>query len=177
MSDTAVLVIDMLNAYCHDDADPLATNVAEIISPLSALIGRARDHDGVDLIYVNDNYGDFTADTADIAQAALRGRHPELVKPIAPQKDSMVLTKARHSAFYASPLAYLLRRLQTKTLILTGQVTEQCILYTALDSYIRHFDVVVPSDAVAHIDAELGGAALKMMRSNMRADICTSAVS
>jgi nicotinamidase-related amidase len=68
-----------------------------------------------------------------------------------------------------------LRRLQTKTLILTGQVTEQCILYTALDSYIRHFDVVVPSDVVAHIDAELGGAALKMMRSNMRADICTSA--
>ena len=79
----------------------------------------------------------------------------------------MVLSKARHSAFYASPLAYLLRRLETKALILTGQVTEQCILYTALDGYIRHFDVVVPTDAVAHIDAELGEAALKMMCTNM----------
>jgi hypothetical protein len=37
VSDTAVLVADMLNAYGDDDADLLATNVAEIISPLSAL--------------------------------------------------------------------------------------------------------------------------------------------
>jgi hypothetical protein len=36
VSDTAVLVIDMFNAYSHDDDEPLATNVAKIISPLSA---------------------------------------------------------------------------------------------------------------------------------------------
>jgi hypothetical protein len=36
-------------------------------------------------------------------------------------------------------------------------VTEQRILYTALDTYVRHFTVVVvPPDAVAHIDADLG---------------------
>jgi hypothetical protein len=31
-----VLMIDMFNAYSHDDDEPLATNVAKIISPLSA---------------------------------------------------------------------------------------------------------------------------------------------
>ena len=77
----------------------------------------------------------------------------------------------RHSAFYATSLAYLLGRLETKRLILTGQVTEQCILYTALDAYVRHFSVVVPPDAVAHIDADLGDAALKMMQKNMHAEI------
>ena len=60
----------------------------------------------------------------------------------------------RHSAFYATSLNYLLGRLETKRLILTGQVTEQCILYTALDAYVRHFTVVVPPDVVAHIDAD-----------------------
>jgi nicotinamidase-related amidase len=54
-------------------------------------------------------------------------------------------------------------------------VTEQCILYSALDGYVRHFDVVVPPDAVAHIDPELGDAALKMMRRNMRAELRPSA--
>ena len=39
----------------------------------------------------------------------------------------------------------------------------------ALDGYVRHFNVVVPPDAVAHIDPELGDAALKMMSRNMRA--------
>ena len=52
-----------------------------------------------------------------------------------------------------------------------GQVTEQCVLYSALDAYVRHFEVVVPRDAVAHIDEELADAALRMMESNMRAEI------
>jgi nicotinamidase-related amidase len=64
-------------------------------------------------------------------------------------------------------------------LILTGQVTEQCILYSALDAYVRHFEVVVPRDAVAHIHEDLAEAALRMMRSNMRAETpsCDEALS
>src|SRR5206468_2010236 len=62
MSDTAVLVIDMLNAYRHEDAEKLVPNVAEILDPMVSLISVARERDDVDLIYVNDNYGDFAAD-------------------------------------------------------------------------------------------------------------------
>ena len=80
-----------------------------------------------------------------------------------PTRAAQFLQKVRHSAFYATALAYLLRQLETERLILTGQVTEQCILYTALDAYVRHFPVIVPPDAVAHIDADLGEAALRMM--------------
>jgi nicotinamidase-related amidase len=91
----------------------------------------------VDLIYVNDNYGDFTAGSDDIVRSTLDGERPDLVKPIVPEKGCHFLTKARHSVFYATPLDYLLGRLDTKRLILTGQVTEQCILYSALDAYVR----------------------------------------
>ena len=171
MSDTAVLVIDMLNAYRHEDAELLAPNVADIIDPLVGLIAKARERDDVDLIYVNDNYGDFTADHDDIIRSALEGERPDLVKPIVPDDDCLFLQKVRHSAFYATSLDYLLRRLETKRLVLTGQVTEQCILYTALDAYVRHLPVAVPPDAVAHIHVELGDAAMKMMQKNMSAEI------
>jgi nicotinamidase-related amidase len=50
-------------------------------------------------------------------------------------------------------------------------VTEQCILYSALDAYVRHFQVVVPNDAVAAIHPGLHDAALEMMRVNMDADL------
>jgi nicotinamidase-related amidase len=50
-------------------------------------------------------------------------------------------------------------------------VTEQCILYSALDAYVRHFEATVPRDSVAHIDEELAAAALRMMEENMRAQI------
>jgi nicotinamidase-related amidase len=171
MSDVAVLVIDMLNTYDHEDADVLAGHVADIVDPLAGLISRARDRDDVDLVYVNDNYGDFTAEFDDLVEAALHGKRPELVSPIAPDENCQRLLKVRHSAFYSSSLDYLLNRLEAKQLILTGQVTEQCILYTALDAYVRHFDVVIPPDAVAHIDPELSDAALTMMNKNMHAEL------
>ena len=175
MSDTALVVVDMLNHYRHEDAELLAPNVAPIIDPLVWLIKSARDRDDIDLIYVNDNYGDFTAQFSDIVEAALAGEHPDLVRPIVPADDCLVLTKVRHSVFYATALDYLLGRLGTRRLILAGQVTEQCILYSALDAYVRHFDVVIPPDAVAHIDAGLGEAALQMMRRNMSAEIAPAA--
>jgi nicotinamidase-related amidase len=171
MSDTTVVVIDMFNAYGHEDAESLALSVAEIVDPVSSLVAVARERDDVDLVYINDNYGDFTADHDDIVRSALDGKRPDLVKPLVPQKGDLFLEKVRHSAFYATPLAYLLRRLESERLILTGQVTEQCILYTALDAYVRHFQMVVPPDGVAHIDEELGKAALRMMHQNMRAEI------
>jgi nicotinamidase-related amidase len=171
VSDTAVLVIDMLNSYQHEDAAKLASSVADIIEPMVGLISMTRERDDVDLIYVNDNYGDFTADNEDIVRSALEGERPDLVNPVVPDKGVLFVQKVRHSAFYSTALAYLLRQQETERLILTGQVTEQCILYTALDAYVRHFDVIVPPDGVAHIDADLGKAALRMMKENMRAEI------
>jgi nicotinamidase-related amidase len=178
MSGTAVVVVDMMNTYQHPDAEQLIPNVEKIMDPLADLVRRARDDDGVALVYVNDNYGDFTAQFSNTVDAALDGARPDLVKPIVPTETSgktARLTKVRHSAFYATALAYLLGRLETQRLILTGQVTEQCILYTALDAYVRHFPVVIPTDAVAHIDADLGAAALKMMKQNMGAELTTAA--
>lgn len=174
MSNTALLVVDMMNSYQHPDAEHLIPNVEKIIEPLAELVKRARDADDVDVVYVNDNHGDFTADFSDIVRSACHGERPDLVDPIVPTQHCRALTKVRHSAFYASPVAYLLRRLGTERLILAGQVTEQCILYTALDAYVRHFPVVVPTDAVAGIDAELGDAALTMMKRNMGAELTTA---
>src|SRR6478672_11467424 len=126
ISQVAVLVIDMLNPYRHEDADVLAPNVA----------------DNVDLIYVNDNYGDFTADFDDVVDAALHGERPDLVSPIAPGENCLRLLKVRHSAFSASSLDYLLGRLDAPRLILTGQVTEQSFC-TPRWMPLRHFSVVV----------------------------------
>ena len=108
----------------------------------------------------------------EIVEHGARGRAtPELVEPIAPGDDVDFVVKARHSIFYETPLEYLLRQGDIERLILVGQVTEQCILYSALDAYIRHFEVHVPPDAVAHIHADLAEAALKMMERNMDADL------
>jgi nicotinamidase-related amidase len=163
----------MLNSYQHEDAEKLIKSVEDIVEPIAGLVAVARKRDDVDLIYVNDNFGDFTASQDDLVRQALEGERRDLVEPIVPDDGVRFLQKVRHSAFYATSLAYLLTQLDTKRVILTGQVTEQCILYTALDAYVRHFQVVVPPAAVAHIEADLGKAALRMMEENMRAELAS----
>lgn len=171
MPRAALLVVDMLNPYDHDDADALADHVAATIEPLADLVGRAREDPGgaVDLVYVNDNHGDFAATREDLVTRALQGRRPELVEPLVPPPDVAFIQKVRHSVFYGTALDHLLRERELGTVILTGQVTEQCILYSALDAYVRRYEVRVVRDVVAHIDAELATAALERMTRNMRA--------
>lgn len=165
---TALLVIDMLNRYEHDDAGALAESVGESVPNIRRLLDTAREH-RTQVVYINDNHDEWTADRDELCEWALKGSRPELVEPIIPESDVPVLVKARHSAFYSTQLEYFLRSRDINRIVLTGQVTEQCILYTALDAYVRHFEVAVPSDAVAHIYSDLSDAALRMMERNMRA--------
>ena len=166
----AVIVTDMLNRYEHEDAELLLKSVREVVPRLRGLIAEARERDML-VVYVNDNHGDWTAGRGELAKAAMGGAAPALVEPLLPPPNLPFIVKARHSVFYGTQLEYMLRQHDITRLVLTGQVTEQCILYSALDAYVRHFEVVVPSDAVAHIHSDLADAALKMMRINMRAHI------
>jgi nicotinamidase-related amidase len=171
---TALIVVDMLNPYDHEDADRLVESVERIVEPVSKLVARAADED-VEVIYVNDNYGDWNSSQEELAQDALGGRRPDLVEPILPPDGAAFVVKARHTIFYMTPLEYLLSQKGIDHVVLAGQVTEQCILYSALDAYVRHLRVSVPPDAVAHIHEDLARAALTMMERNMRADLVPSA--
>jgi nicotinamidase-related amidase len=172
---TALVVVDMLNTYEHADAEQLTRSVREALPNIASLIERAKEHD-LDVVYVNDNYGAWNIGPRDLVERALASPHRELVEPIVPDDPTAFVLKARHSIFYQTPLEYLLRQtLGVARLVLVGQVTEQCILYSALDAYIRHFEVVVPPDAVAAIHPELHDAALEMMRINMDADLTAGA--
>jgi nicotinamidase-related amidase len=170
---SALVVIDMLTAYDFPDADELAENARDVVPVIADLIARAQDED-VPIIYVNDNYGDWNSSAEELLQAGLDGEHPELVEPLRPPDDAMFVIKARHTIFYGTPLEHLLKSHDIDRLVLTGQVTEQCVLYSALDAYVRDLAVAVPTDAVAHIHPDLADAALKMMERNMGADVAPS---
>ncbi|MDN3296846.1 isochorismatase family cysteine hydrolase [Streptomyces ficellus] len=165
---SALIVIDMINTYEHEDAELLIPSVRRALPVLVELLARARERD-VPVIYVNDNFGQWRSHHGEILDTALAGPHAELVEPVRPDGSSLFVVKARHSIFFETPLAYLLGQLGVGHVVLCGQVTEQCVLYSALDAHIRHIEVTVPTDAVAHIHESLADAALEMMRRNMGA--------
>jgi nicotinamidase-related amidase len=168
---TALLVIDMLNPYDHEDADKLAESVRDVLPRIVELRERADSDDDVVTIYVNDNHDRWNYDRKALVEGALDGEHPDLIEPIVPSGDEPFLAKGRHSVFYQTSLAHLLQVEDVKDVVLTGQVTEQCILYSALDGYLRGYEIHVPKNAVAHIYPELAEPALQMMERNMHASL------
>jgi nicotinamidase-related amidase len=175
LPENALIVIDMLNTYDHEDGEPLAECVREKLPQIVDLRDLALEREDVKLVYVNDNYDAWEAGGEALIERALDGKHPELVEPIAPEGDRPFLPKGRHSIFYETAVAHLLRVEDVKRVVLVGQVTEQCIFYSALDAYLRGYEVVLPPDAVAHIDEQLAKAALEMAERNLHAKLVPAA--
>ena len=171
MGRTALIVVDMLNPYEHEDADKLIASVEGTLPQIVALRDRA-DEAEIPVIYVNDNHDDWESDRKQLVDAAMDGARPDLVEPILPREQDLFIAKTRHSIFYSTPVEYILGREGIDHLVLAGQVTEQCILYSAEDAHLLHLDKTVPSDAVAHIFEDLAAASLKMMERNMHAEVC-----
>ncbi len=65
---TALIVVDMLNTYEHEDAEPLVESVRGMVDDLRDLIAEARERD-VLVAYVNDNHGDWGAGANKLADA------------------------------------------------------------------------------------------------------------
>ena len=174
---TALVITDMLNPYDHEDAELLVESVKEKLPCVVRLLSEARaaPDDDVMVIYANDNQDFWEAGRQELIERALEGEHPELVEPIAPRDPVPFVAKGRHSVFYQTAFDHLLRSYDVERVVFVGQVTEQCILYSALDAYMRGYEIVVPTDAVAHIHEDLARGALAMMERNMHAELVKAA--
>ncbi|MGE4425262.1 MAG: cysteine hydrolase family protein [Solirubrobacteraceae bacterium] len=173
---SALVVVDMLKTYDHEDGGPLRDHVAAAIPALVRLLVRAREED-VPVAYANDVQGEWAVDRRTMLGRLRRSRDAGLVEPILPADDVPILAKARHSAFVDTLLPAWLADERITRLVLAGQVTEQCVLYTAIDAYERGFDVAVPDDAVAGIDDEMSRVALRMIAENLGGDVAPGAAS
>lgn len=171
---TALLILDLISDFDFDDGSRLARAAQRIVGKVAQLSGRARKT-GVPVIYVNDNRGRWRSDRSELLARCSRpgslGRL--LVQKLAPEQDDYFIFKPKHSGFFATPLAALLEHLGTRTLILTGVTTEQCVLFTAIDAYVRDYEIVVPRDCVAGL--EHARTALALMMDILKAKTAPSA--
>lgn len=91
-------------------------------------------------------------------------RGTEIIPDLWAEGDLVVNGKKRYSAFYATDLELLLRRLGADTLILAGINTTTCILCTGFEATNRDFRVIIASEATDSMDGEeMYGFALRLM--------------
>jgi len=161
----ALLVIDMLEDFVREGA-PLEVPATRAILPaLRRRLADARSR-GVPVIYVCD------AHRPDDPEFARMGWPPHAVKgtpgaqvvaELAPLETDPIVEKTAYSGFHHTGLDGILQALAVTDLVLTGCVTNICVLYTAYDAVIRGYDVTVPTDSTAPLDPADGEFALKQM--------------
>lgn len=89
-------------------------------------------------------------------------RWVEMVTEVAAD-DHLVDNKKRLSPFYATDLDFLLRQMRRRAVVLTGIMTDCCVLNAAFDAANRDYRVVVPRDLVRGFSDEMEDAALRIV--------------
>lgn len=132
---------------------------------------------GIPVIYVNDNRGRWRADFEALLRRSTRdsSRGADVARRLLPSPADYRVLKPRHSAFFATPLGALLEALSPRRLILTGLTTDQCVLFTANDAYVRGFDLLIPRDCVAAVRPARHRLALRYFREVLGVDVLPSA--
>ena len=161
--DTAVITIDMHDGHLSTDPDCPCPRGREIIEPLNHFMNEARAL-GLPIIHVRSTLRKGGADEKlfpsawrmvfpvtvgeipNIAEHAIEGTRWNRMSIDVHDEDYMVTTKKRLSAFYPTDLELLLRNLGIHRVVLTGCMTDCCVINTAFDAANRDFRVVVPRD-------------------------------
>lgn len=149
-SGAAVLLVDVINKFEFPGAGPLIRSATRAVPSIEHLLANARGR-SVPIVYVNDNFGQWTSDFRNTINECARPTSAGslISQRLRPQKGDYFVLKPQHSGFYGTPLALLLEHLGVGTLILAGFAANLCVLFTANDAHMRGFHIVVPRDCVA----------------------------
>ena len=156
----AVLVIDVLNDFEHEDGQALLASFEARVTQMRAVLSAARAAD-VPVIYVNDERGRWESDAPALIRAALEAAGNDVVRQVLPEPGDSVLLKHRYSAFDHTALDLLLASLEVRRVLLVGAATEGCVVQTAIDARERAMKATIIADACATTDAGLEETALR----------------
>ena len=169
---SALLLLDVINPFDFEGAAKLAPRAIRAARHIAELKARASER-GIPCLYVNDNFGNWTSEFSALTRRCQRkeGASTTLASLLAPGARDLSVLKPRHSAFYGTPLEFLLEELKVSRLILTGIAVDMCVVATAQDAYMRKFDLWVPCDCVAAESLSREKASLAHMALTMKADV------
>jgi maleamate amidohydrolase len=148
--DTALLLVDVINAFFAADGAFHYDDAALVLPALEQLLAAARDG-GRLVVHARESHYRGLAD--------LEGRKlpphcvvgesdAEFFAGFEPVNDEVELRKRRYSAFFGTDLALLLQEQRARRVVVAGVKTNVCIRATIQDAFAYGFEPVVSREAV-----------------------------
>ncbi|MBF7013839.1 isochorismatase family cysteine hydrolase [Novosphingobium resinovorum] len=162
----------MINRFDFPGAPQLEPRALEAATAIG-LLRRQFEACALPVIYVNDKFGQWHSERAQIVHEVLETGN-SVARAIKPSDGDFFVFKPQFSGFYATNLPVLLPKLGVTKLVLTGVAADICVLFTAADAHMRDYALWVPADAVAAECAERERWALEIMANSMGAQTSAS---
>ncbi len=140
--DTALLVLDIEQLTCNQERRP---RCLQTVPRIAALIARARAA-GMPVLYSLTSKG--TPDT--------------ILKPVAPLKDEAIVQSSVNK-FWQTDLDIFLKKLNTKSVIITGTAAHGAVLHTATAAAARGYGVILPVDCLSAREPYVEQAAIHLL--------------
>lgn len=176
----ALLVIDMQNENLKDDGGYArhgteVGGLAGVAAAIRDLLGAARAaevpvfytefiHRSRHGVNLNDGPGLYVHRDAEYVSEVHEGTwQAQTIDDLAPQPGDVVLTKTRASAFHGTPLTAQLLNRGIRSVVLTGMITQGCVLHSHADALMQGFYPVVARDGVGSYEEEWHELAMRWM--------------
>jgi nicotinamidase-related amidase len=146
---TALVVVDMQNDFVDARGSLCVSSARATVPAIARLLDFARTND-LTVAYTQDWHRPGDPEFALWGAHAVAGTWgAEIVPELAPDAGDLVIRKLRYDAFYGTSLDHELRQRDIRTLIVTGTVSNICVLHTAGSAALRWLEIIVPIDAVS----------------------------
>ena len=168
---SALIVIDMQNAFVAEGAALETPGARAMIPRLERLIRFAREH-GVPIVWTQSDhrppYGGLMLRKFPVIgerRCLWQGEpsfamYPAMIQPQEGKCEYRII-KHKFDAFFETDLDAILRFHHVETLIVTGTATNVCCESTARSAFMRDYQVAFLSDANATFDTAMHEATLK----------------
>lgn len=169
--DRALLIINMLNDFVLDGAPLEIPKIKKIIEPIKKEIEKAGSSN-YPVIYLCDSHEKEDNEFKMFPPHAIKNTEgSKIIEELKPQGSDIILRKRTFSGFFNTDLDKILQKLSIKKLIITGNITNISIFFTAADAVIRGFDVDVVKSAVIGLSKKDHNFALDQMQKILKVNI------
>lgn len=163
---TAVLVVDVQNAWCHRDGPRFLNREPEVLATLKLnleLLTRSARASSALRVFIRTAHDPVFLSPAYGEQLRIQGTYGRIVagswdadywEDMRPQREcrDVEVTKHRYSAFRGTNLELVLSSNGIKTIVVCGVATGGCVFATALEGFLGDYYTVIAADAVADRD-------------------------
>jgi nicotinamidase-related amidase len=166
-----VLVADMVRGFCEEGRNLyVGPTIREVIPRIRELLERERAA-GSRIIFICDTHDPDDKEFEMFPPHCIRGtEEPDVIPELAEFAEESI-PKRRYSAFFETDLDQRLKEAQPDKIIIVGDCTNICVLYTAAEARYRDYAVEVRADCVVTFDPDAHAFALKEMQTVLGANV------